>query len=428
MNADPGLRTRGEVRWGLAVFGFAMLLAYAGLYPFTGWTTRGVNLLAFILTPGVSGRAPWSDMVANVLAYIPFGLFLVRWRRDRARRLDAIVIPALIGASLSFGIEYSQQFLPGRVASLTDLLANTLGTVIGASLAGVVHGESLTWTMAMRRRNQWFRPGRLADLGLIVIGLWTLSQLAPLVPSLDLGNIRQGLSPAWQTLQHPDRFSFMQWATYALYIAGLALLALTLAAPGKRVFGRFFVFVACVLLAKILIMTRQLSLEAVTGALAALGLALQFVRLPLEKTARVSASFIVCGFAVAELASDSAGMTTPFHWIPFASAMEHPLIGLEAIIDVSWPAASLAYLARFASPPDQQRLVRMRGALLLALLVFGLEWYQQHLPGRVGDITTVLLTTGTWMLFWWIPVTDAGVDTSEVDGAGPTPSGNRGRM
>jgi len=68
------------------------------------------------------------------------------------------------------------------------------------------------------------------------------------------------------------------------------------------------------------------------------------------------------------------------------------------------------------------------GALLLALLVFGLEWYQQHLPGRVGDITTVLLTTGTWMLFWWIPVTDAGVDTSEVDGAGPTPSGNRGRM
>ena len=53
------------------------------------------------------------------------------------------------------------------------------------------------------------------------------------------------------------------------------------------------------------------------------------------------------------------------------------------------------------------------GALLLALLVFGLEWYQQYLPGRYGDFTTVVMAIGTWLLFWLIPVQEVRLS---VDG------------
>jgi VanZ family protein len=34
------------------------------------------------------------------------------------------------------------------------------------------------------------------------------------------------------------------------------------------------------------------------------------------------------------------------------------------------------------------------------LLVFALEWNQQFVPGRYGDITPVLLIGATWALTW----------------------------
>src|SRR5262249_27766587 len=152
---------------------------------------------------------------------------------------------------LSFAMESLQQFLPSRIASLSDLLANTLGTAAGAVLARLMHFESLPWAMLMRRREEWFRPGRLVDLGLIAIRLWTLSQLTSLVSSFGLGNLRRGISSLWQTLQHPARFNFAQWASYELYITGLALLAFTMANRAQVIYPRFFAFVACMLLSKI---------------------------------------------------------------------------------------------------------------------------------------------------------------------------------
>ena len=424
MKIPPVRRAREGRLWALAALAYAALIVYGSLYPFSGWTTRGVKLFAF-LSPDWSGHLSRADLVTNVLAYMPLGLMLARWWRHRGSLLGAIAIPTLIGALLSFAMEFSQQFLPARVASLSDLVANTLGAVVGALMAGVMHGESLPWTIVMRRRNQWFRGGRLVDLGLIAIGLWALSQLTPLVPSLDLGNLRHGVSPIWQVLQHPDRFSFVQWASYVFYIAGLALLATTLAAPGERVFIRFFSFVACVLLSKIVIVMRQLSLEAATGALAAVVLCLPFLVLRTRAIAVISASFIVGGFAIAELASDPAGATRAFNWIPFVGQMENPLIGIASILEEVWPATALAYLARFASPPRQRGLVAVSGALALALLVFGFEWYQQYLPARYGDVTVVLLMTGTWLLFWSIPIAATSTGTVEVGVAGAT--GDRGQ-
>jgi VanZ family protein len=420
VNVAPAHRSQGNGRWGLAALAYTALIVYGSLYPFSGWTTRGVKVGAFLMAD-LSVHLSKADVLTNVLAYMPLGLLLVRWWRKRGSALGAIAVATLVGGVLSFAMEFTQQFLPERVASLSDLIANTVGTVIGASMAGVMHGESLPWMVVMRRRDQWFAAGRLVDLGLIAIGLWTLSQLTPLVPSLDLGNLRHGVSSIWQTLQHPDRFNFTQWATYEFYIAGLALLALTLRAPGERVFARFFIFVGCVLLSKIVIVTRQLSLEAATGMLAALLLALPFRAARSRTLAAMSALFIVGGFAIAELASDAAGRTYPFNWIPFAGQMENPLIGIASILEDLWPAAALAYLARFVSAPRQRLPVAVGGALALGALAFGLEWYQQYLPGRYGDFTVVLLATGTWFAFWSVPLGGVSVGTAKpsVSGSGP---------
>ena len=83
---------------------------------------------------------PLSDLVLNLLGFVPFGL-LVSLRITAAGRLS-IRSCGLATLALGFGvsllIETVQVFLPGRDSSLLDLVANTVGTAAGALIALVV--------------------------------------------------------------------------------------------------------------------------------------------------------------------------------------------------------------------------------------------------------------------------------------------------
>jgi glycopeptide antibiotics resistance protein len=70
------------------------------------------------------------DIVANIALFVPLGLTL-GWHRSSRTRLAAV----LLGALLSLSIEVFQVFTHGRIATITDVLTNTCGAAIGASLA-----------------------------------------------------------------------------------------------------------------------------------------------------------------------------------------------------------------------------------------------------------------------------------------------------
>lgn len=77
----------------------------------------------------VCGNYGGVDVLNNVLLFVPFGAGL--WLRGM--RLRSV---AGLGALLSLGIESLQLLvIPGRDASLSDVLANTLGGWVGAALA-----------------------------------------------------------------------------------------------------------------------------------------------------------------------------------------------------------------------------------------------------------------------------------------------------
>jgi len=85
--------------------------------------------LSFPGTCVFCGRLGGVDFVLNTVLFVPFGLGLMwltgRWRRS-----------AVIGAVTTLVIEALQwRLIPGRDASLGDLLANSMGTVIGVWLA-----------------------------------------------------------------------------------------------------------------------------------------------------------------------------------------------------------------------------------------------------------------------------------------------------
>ena len=77
----------------------------------------------------VCGPYGGADVLLNILLFMPLGmgLRLVGWSWARA---------VGVAASLSFGVEFLQYtVVSGRDASLSDLLTNTLGAMLGAGIA-----------------------------------------------------------------------------------------------------------------------------------------------------------------------------------------------------------------------------------------------------------------------------------------------------
>lgn len=74
------------------------------------------------------------DTAINILGFVPFGFLLAACRseRRRARRLPDLLIALAVGALTSAAIETVQVFLPTRSSTVMDVLANTLGTALGA--------------------------------------------------------------------------------------------------------------------------------------------------------------------------------------------------------------------------------------------------------------------------------------------------------
>ena len=88
-----------------------------------------------LVSPVTGRRVSIPDAVQNILLFVPFGLLgVAAGGRARAGWRRAIVVTAL-GALLSFGVETIQLFADDRVTSISDLTANTLGTLFGASAA-----------------------------------------------------------------------------------------------------------------------------------------------------------------------------------------------------------------------------------------------------------------------------------------------------
>lgn len=84
------------------------------------------------------------EFTANIVFFVPVGFLISLLLSFRVSWLAA-----LIGGLLSTSIELAQgAFLPGRVSSLHDVIANTMGAIIGTVLAILVrllihHRDSL---------------------------------------------------------------------------------------------------------------------------------------------------------------------------------------------------------------------------------------------------------------------------------------------
>jgi VanZ family protein len=63
---------------------------------------------------------------------------------------------------------------------------------------------------------------------------------------------------------------------------------------------------------------------------------------------------------------------------------------------------AIAWFARWNAPARLSTLRVVAGTLLTGAAVFAMEWHQQWMPGRYGDMTQVLLCVAGWIMPWCV--------------------------
>ena len=76
------------------------------------------------------------NVLINVTGFVPLGFMVTLYFAAVRRMSRAAIAAVLVGAAVSFTIEYFQSFLPTRYSGWTDIITNTVGTAIGVALYG----------------------------------------------------------------------------------------------------------------------------------------------------------------------------------------------------------------------------------------------------------------------------------------------------
>jgi VanZ family protein len=346
-----------RLAWILAV-AYLLVIVYASLQPFLGWRVPPEEILHFLV-------APWprfitlQDVTVNVAAYVPLGLLLsigFGARHGPARGAAAATVCAVL---LSLAMETVQMFLPVRIASNIDLLANSLGALVGAMAAPLLAPTRALGARLHAARHRLFEEGMTADVGFVIVTLWVVTQFHPTAQLFGTGAIRSTFDlPAY--FPHSPLLAFGSEAvvvTFNLLGVGLMLSALMRAVPRPAL--AIGSVVGAALAVKII--TAAILLQApapfawltpgVMAGLAAGGiLLLAAMRLSRQAQLAVAVACIALAAAAINLAPDNPYQTVPPRLLARGASHFLSFSGIVRALSELWPLLAIGYLGyAFAS-------------------------------------------------------------------------------
>jgi VanZ family protein len=334
---------------------YVLLVVYASLYPLTGWREPAGPALAF-LTETWPRYVTAFDLSANFFGYIPYGLLCVLAVHARLSRGAAVVLATVTGAALSLALESAQSFLPSRVPSNVDVLANAAGAAAGGLAAAILARWLLGGGPLQRLRAQALTPGAASDLGLALLGLWLFAQLNPATLLFGSGDLRDLFAGAAGARHEAELFVSIEAVITAANLAAVALLASAGTRPGAPVVSVVASLVALALAVKTFAIAIVMHAEHVFAWLtpgAQLGLvagaAFAMTALWLPRTARLAlaAVLLMAATVLVNLAPPNpyfAAMLKVWeqgHFLNFN--------GLTRLVSATWPFAALGYLVYLAA-------------------------------------------------------------------------------
>ncbi|WP_045220292.1 VanZ family protein [Desulfonatronum thioautotrophicum] len=368
---------------------YIFLVFYGSLYPFTGWHIPQNTLWEHFFLWNTNK----SDMLLNVLVYMPLGFLIFAAIEKKVKCHFAILISILLGSSISFCVEVIQFFLQHRITTISDWILNSLGSFLGSLFGLFTVGRSKIAEILHTYKKNLFHDHPSSNLGIFVLVLWTLSQLTPLVPSPSWSNIKEGLKPVWYVLQDYTLYDPLHAFIYTTNVLAICLVTILIAKRRKIVLAIVFLYIGCVMVLKVPIIGRQISLEALTGSIIGCSMAFFLCTKSVRTITILAAIMIITAFVVHQIRPGSHNELYAFNWVPFRSHMTP--VGLINILGALWPFTALGFLAIAANAG--WRLMVFCG-FCVAALAFSTEWLQQYIPGRYPDITPTFLAIVGWFL------------------------------
>ena len=380
----------------LALASYSVLVLYASLYPFK-FTAHKDQIAVWEFLRHIGPRPAPADVAVNFLAYIPLGFLIARmFRRHPWRGVAVAAVGCLL---LSFSVETAQRFLVYRSSEISDIISNTLGATFGAWLWLLVRHGGLLGGALWRGidRLSGSNAARLAAIG--AASAWGVAQAIPMRSGIVLANVRAWHSTLRQAV-HAAQWSPRGGIGYALTAAAVILVA----RYGMRLRSTrwwLLLLIVCVVPGKLIVngaaTPADWMLATLVGALLAL-----MAPLPDRPTI---AAMVALSFLAMELTPGAGGGQNVFNFVPFEGEITLRVNGIRVMLEQVWPFMAMASLIAFRPRIARQPGLMWGGANAVGCFVFILEWAQRLVPGRYGDITTVLIAVvawiGTWMFVAW---------------------------
>jgi len=334
---------------------YALAVVYASLGPFGPWMAPPPATRFFLLTPWPMRMPPRYDVAVNVLAYLPFGLFMALWpfHATTARR---IAVGTLAGAALSLAMESLQMLVPARDATPYDFLANAVGALLGAGLGTLLARNRAAIEALSRARTATFVPGHLGDMGLALLAVWLVAQMNPGIPLFAVA-----FHPPPPGLAPLDGAEVLLDATgSAFQLIGVALFTVLLLRDGESARSAVLALVGAALLLKIgaaAVLLKPTAWQSWIRPGVLTGIAAGALLLPIALALPRPAQVATCGVALLAslvtplVAPELIGARASMGLFEWRTGQLLNWNGLTHVALLAWPLFAAAWLFALAGRP-----------------------------------------------------------------------------
>ena len=339
---------------GILAFAYVLTIVYASLQPFRGWRMPAPEILAFV-------GAPWpryitlEDILVNIAAYLPLGFLLSIVCGARYGAGLGVLAAALCATGVSLTLEAIQMFLPSRIASNVDLLTNGLGALIGAMAAPLFAPSRILGGKVHAVRHRLFLDGMAADVGLVIVCLWPLTQFHPTAQLFGTGAVKATFDLPAYFPAHTPALAFAGEASVVFCnLLGVGMMISALLRDAPRRMAMIGAVTAAALVIKAVTALALIKASAppwgwiTPGVL--IGLAGGWVllygatRLPRVAQLALAALCIMLAAAAVNLAPDNPYQSVPTKLLAGGQSDFLSFTGIMRALSELWPLLALTYL------------------------------------------------------------------------------------
>jgi VanZ family protein len=384
---------RGEmVLWVL----IAAFIVYGSLHPFEfHGLAHPAATFPHLMTTWRNWDHP-SDLLSNVLLYMPFGWFGCAALPPRLAWPVRAVLASAGGVLLSATMELLQFYDAGRDSTLGDVYANTIGTALGVFAA-----------VSVRFGQRWdlLRALGTDKPGTAVLLAWFAYRLYPYVPTADWHKLARAVVAVVRD-PAPDVGDCVRFGVSWLLIATIT----DALYPPRQARIIFPLLVGCEFLGRIMIVDATLSLKDLAGAAAAW---LVWSLAPAWRTDHRHGGLaaVMTLLVLAERLTPfrfAAEPLRPFGWVPALSLMQGSInVAMQAFCEKAFTYGGLIWLWWRSGLGLGSATAGI--AVMLGLTSYAETW----LPNRSAEVTDAMLALMIGMGFALLTIRSPLRDNAE---------------